>query len=154
MKTMVTKRSPQCIVLAIALLVQLMSGCGGDDGLFRQSISGLVTLDGVPLAGGSILFEPTTEASGTAVGATIRQGMFVISRAEGPAPGTYRVRIYSSSNAQAPPRKGQGDRAPRPMVERLPAHYNAKSDLRAEVFVDHANPFRFALQSGTDDAVR
>ena len=58
----------------ITLLVCLTAGCGATDSLSRQAISGTVTLDGQPLAGGAILFEPTTERAGTAVGATIRQG--------------------------------------------------------------------------------
>ncbi len=49
-------------------------GCDSGDGLNRQAVSGTVTLDGQPLSGGNILFEPATKESGTAVGATIRAG--------------------------------------------------------------------------------
>ena len=108
-------------------------GCGSSDGLNRQAISGTVTLDGQPISRGAILFEPATQESGTAVGATIRQGAFAISRHEGPVPGSYRVRIYASSEIQAPPAKGQTDRTPRPMVERFPSRYNTQTELRVRV---------------------
>jgi hypothetical protein len=130
-----------------ALVLAAMIGCGSSDRLNRQAISGTVTLDGQPISTGAILFEPATQESGTAVGATIRQGSFAVSRVDGAVPGLYHVRIYSSSGKQAPPAKGQTDRTPRPMVERLPAHYNARSELRAEVVAHRANRYRFVLDS-------
>ena len=67
------------------------------------------------------------------MGAVIRKGTFAISAKEGPVPGSYRVRIYASSGIQARPTKGQTDHSSRPMVESLPEHYNAKTELRADV---------------------
>ena len=131
----------------MVLVLAVSFGCGSSDGLNRQAISGKVTLDGDPLTSGAILFEPTSKDSGTAVGATIRQGSFAVSRAEGPVPGSYRVRVYASTRKQAPPAKGQTDRTPRPMVERLPPHYNTRSELRAEVVADRVNRYRFDLDS-------
>jgi hypothetical protein len=126
----------------------LAAGCGSSDGLDRQAISGMVTLDGQPLSDGAILLEPSTQDSGTAVGATIRRGAFAIARDQGPVPGTYRVRIYAGSGVQAPPGKGQTDNTRRPMVERIPAVYNTRSELRAEVTTRGANRFRFDLHAG------
>jgi hypothetical protein len=90
-----------------------------------------------------------TQDSPTAVGAVIRQGTFVISAKDGPVPGSYRVRIYASSGFQAKPSPGLTDRSPRPMVELLPEHYNAKSELLAAVTDARANRFRFDLTSTT-----
>ena len=129
------------------LPVWACSGCGSSDGLNRQAISGTVTCDGRPLANGAILFEPATNESGTAVGSTIRQGSFLVSRSDGPVPGVYRVRIYASSGIQAPPTKGQTDRSPRPMVERLPETFNTHTKLAAEVLARQTNSFRFDLQT-------
>lgn len=142
-----TSRDPMPNRPAILILVATAAGCSASDGLDRQPISGIVTCDGQPLAGGTILFEPTTNESGTAVGSTIRQGKFAIERPEGPVPGLYRVRIYASSGTQAPPTAGQSERTRRPMVERLPAAYNAKSQLSAQVVARSANRFRFHLGS-------
>jgi hypothetical protein len=131
----------------IFLLFSTVAGCNASDGLNRQAISGAVTFDGHPLANGAILFEPATNESGTAVGSTIRKGSFAVSRHEGPVPGLYRVRIYASSETQAPATKGQSDHSPRPMVEKLPAAYNTRSELVAEVLLRRANHFRFDLRS-------
>jgi hypothetical protein len=122
-------------------------GCGSSDGLNRQAISGIVTLDGQPISSGAILFEPASRESGTAVGATIRQGTFTIKKYEGAVPGPYRVRIYSSSGIQAAPAKGQTDRTPRPMVERVPARYNTRTELSASVMGRDVNRYRFDLSS-------
>jgi hypothetical protein len=122
-------------------------GCDSGDGLNRQAISGTVTLDGQPLSSGNILFEPATKESGTAVGATIRQGTFAIPRNQGPVPGSYRVRIYASSTTQAPPASGQSERTPRPMVERIPARYNTKTELNTVIIAGRANHHRFDLNS-------
>jgi hypothetical protein len=124
-----------------------MIGCGSNDGLDRQAISGLVTLDGQRISRGAILFEPATQESGTAVGATILQGTFFISRHEGPVPGSYLVRLYSSSEVQAPPSKRQTDRTPRPMVERFPPCYNTRTELRVRVHDRSVNRYNFNLKS-------
>ena len=131
------------------LLLGLATGCGSGDGLDRQAISGIVTLDGRPLDVGAMLLEPTSfeSGTGTAVGATVRRGEFRVPRAQGPIPGRYRVRIYASSGVQAPPREGQTDKSRRPMVERLPDVYNTRSELRAEVSARGPNRYRFELQA-------
>ena len=129
------------------LLLALTLGCHANDGLDRRAVSGEITLDGEPLATGAILFEPVSPGSGTLVGATIRQSRFSIARVEGPVPGTYRVRIYSSSGVQPPLTKGQTERTPRPMVERIPRVYNTDSALRAEVSPNGSNRYRFELSS-------
>jgi hypothetical protein len=140
-----SSRVPTGMILFLAVTV----GCDSDDGLNRQAISGTVTLDGQPLSGGSILFEPTTNESGTAVGATIRQGVFAISRSQGPVPGPYRVRIYASSATQAPPTVRQTERTPRPMVERLPPRYNSRTELSSVIIAERTNHHRFDLSSSS-----
>jgi hypothetical protein len=130
-------------ILALAAI----SGCSAGDGLNRKPLSGIVTCNGTPIATGAILFEPDTYQSGTAVGATIRDGSFTIPARDGAVPGSYKVRIYMSSGIQAPPAKGQSDRSPRPMVEFLPEQYNAKTKLRCTVSDSRPNRFRFDLSS-------
>ena len=140
-------RSPSVRPGGLLLFLAAFFGCGSTDGLDRQAISGTVTLDGLPITSGAILFEPATERSGTAVGATVRKGEFTIPRHEGAVPGQYRVRVYASSEIQAPTARGQTDRTPRPMVERLPARYNTQTVLGADVVVRRVNYFRFELNS-------
>jgi hypothetical protein len=151
-----TRDRPRCksnggLRLGVGLLLLVSAaGCGSGDGLNRQAISGIVTLDGWPLEGGAILLEPTSFESGksTAVGATIRRGEFTLARDRGPIPGRYRVRIYASAGVQAPPHQGQTDKTRRPMVERVPNVYNTRSELRAEVRARGPNRYRFELQAG------
>lgn len=134
-----------CLTIAVGPLVAL--GCGPTDGLNRKSISGDVTLDGIPIRKGAILLEPVSETVGTAVGATIRQGSFSIPRREGPVPGMYLVRIYASSGQQAPLLDGQSENKPRPMLEQIPAHYNEQTKLQVEVSDKGRNRFPFELRS-------
>jgi hypothetical protein len=137
-----------CLDLTGLILLLIVSGgCGSSDGLDRQAISGIVTLDGQPLDDGAIHLEPETNASSTAVGATIRHGAFAITRDQGPIPGAYRVRIYARSGVQSPPGKGQTEHTRRPMVERLPEIYNSRSELRAAVTARGPNRFPFDLLS-------
>jgi hypothetical protein len=129
------------------LFLMVAGGCGSSDGLDRQAISGIVTLDGEPLSDGAIHLEPETNQSSTAVGAAIRRGAFAIARDQGPIPGSYRVRIYASSGVQPPPAKGQTEHTRRPMVERLPDIYNVRTELRADVTARGSNRFPFELLS-------
>jgi hypothetical protein len=138
-----SRLSPAGLILSLVVT----AGCGSGDGLDRQAISGIITLDGQPLSDGAIHLEPMTNPSGTAVGATIRRGAFAIARDQGPIPGSYRVRIYAGSGVQAPPGKGQTERTRRPMVERLPDTYNVRTELRADVTARGANRFPFELHS-------
>ncbi len=132
---------------AIVLTLSTIAACGSSDGLNRQAISGTVMWEGQALPAGAILFEPVTNESGTTVGSTIRNGTFSITSNQGPVPGDYVVRIYASSGTQAAPTKGQSERSPRPMLERLPATYNSRSELRSQVVARKPNRFRFELRA-------
>ena len=133
--------------VAITICLAVFEGCGPVDGLHRQSVSGIVTLDGQPLAAGAIHFEPEPNQAITAVGATIRDGVFTIAKSQGPIPGSYIVRIYASSGTQPTPAKGQTEHSRRPMVEQIPDKYNANSELRASVTIGGPNHWRFELLS-------
>lgn len=77
-------------------LILSISGCGGDDGLPRTvNASGIVTLDGEPIDGASIVF---AEASGTysAQGLSDANGRFSLNAFEsktGAVPGSYKVTV-------------------------------------------------------------
>jgi hypothetical protein len=132
---------------AVMIVLLATAGCGANDGLDRKAISGEVTLDGRPLADGSILFDPTSASVGTSVGGLIRGGRFAIARSQGPVPGRYVVRIFASSGMQSKPASGVPDRTSRPMVELIPARYNLESTLSAVVTIDGQNTFQFTLQA-------
>lgn len=134
--------------LALGLL---LSGCGGGatDALPRKAVSGAVTLDGQPLAKGSISFDPeNVPTDPVSVGSIIEDGYYSIDSDGGPTPGTYRVSIRAGGSDEAeanleapglPPKKA----APEP----IPAMYNTRTTLKAEVTADGSNTFDFTLTS-------
>jgi hypothetical protein len=119
--------------------------CAPDDGLERQPLSCEVTLNGLPLRDGTILFEPRSPGVGTAVGGTIRGGHFEVDRMRGPVAGEYLVRIYARSDVQAEPQKRPSPNKPRPLVELIPEIYNLRSQLRATVIPRGPNVLHFDL---------
>ena len=77
------------------LATVLISGCGGDNG-GRVPVSGTVTLDGTPLASGSVAF---ADSKGVSAGiGIIKDGVFTVSAvADSPGipPGQYGVAVES-----------------------------------------------------------
>jgi hypothetical protein len=135
--------------LAAAVVAAAVSGCGGGDGLDRQSISGSVTLDGKPLEKGQIQFLPDVNAQGAATAgmAQIEGGSYSLSRADGLVPGSYKVSIYAGSGdaeSAAPETPGA---APKIKKDLIPAKYNSQSKETAEVKAAGGNTFNFDLKS-------
>jgi hypothetical protein len=150
-----------------------LSGCGPTwvDDLPRQAVSGQVTLDGAPLAEGTIAFRPTTDLPTPAM-VTIHGGSYSIPQAQGLVPGSYEVAIVGSESPvpaekfDDPPgpatRKqteatdgmqrakkfggpmGKGGTSP---SSSIPARYNTSTTLTAEVKKGVSNSFNFALTS-------
>lgn len=113
-------------LIALALLI----GCGTENKLGRQGISGTVTLDGVPIANGTIRFEPLAE-NGVASGTTIAQGKYDISAARGLPPGEYVVRISSAGETAAPePLPGDSSKLAEELV---PEKFNTNSELKVTI---------------------
>ena len=129
--------------LGLALL--LLAGCGGDP-MGRKAVSGTVLLNGQPLDQGRIHFTPTDRGP-TESGATIENGRFKIPRDSGLVPGTYKVSVFSydQKGARVPSEEIPGDPGNTQFRERIPAKYNAKTTLTAEVKKDGENVFEFKL---------
>jgi len=133
---------------AFALAIMMLtSGCGEDDGLPRQAVSGAVTFDGKPLATGSIQFQPDGSADQGAVGAgaVIQDGRYAVDQAKGLTPGSYKVVILSHDSTiqieeDAP---GGGVRLP---PELIPPQYNVNSTLTVAVSEGKENVFDFPLE--------
>jgi hypothetical protein len=133
----------------VAALVAV-AGCGGGgaaDDRPRQEVSGTVTLDGRPLASGSIQFQPSSAQEGVVAGALITDGKYSIPRDQGLVPGTYSVSISSVESSSPPPGppgpSGPPSQGPQDLV---PAKYNTQSTLTIKVEPGNARPFDFALQ--------
>ncbi|MDG3003443.1 hypothetical protein [Paludisphaera mucosa] len=78
--------------MAAAGLALALAGCGETGDLLpREPVSGKVTIEGQPLAKGSILFRPA--GGGTEAGGEVAEGAFEVARADGPPPGKYQVSV-------------------------------------------------------------
>ncbi|WP_406696772.1 carboxypeptidase-like regulatory domain-containing protein [Singulisphaera sp. Ch08] len=143
----VLRRSISLAFLGCGLIAM---GCGSRDELPREPLSGTVTLAGKPVTSGSITFMPSDSNSpGTGATAQILDGAYDVPKVSGLIPGTYRVTISQieegSKQAAANAQPGDGD-APL-MKELIPAKYNTKSTLQAEVVKDGKNVFDFSLDA-------
>jgi hypothetical protein len=126
----------------------ILAGCGGaGDELPREAVSGAVKFNGGPLKAGMIQFQPADQSATTAGAAGITEGSYSIAKAEGLVPGKYLVSITSTPAAPAtPPVIMPGDPVA-PPKEPIPAKYNAKTNLTAEVTKGGPNNFDYALES-------
>lgn len=148
------RRGGRSAVLAACLTAAAVAatGCSSEsDGLAREAISGTVTFDGQPLERGSITFLPEGQLP-TQGGAPIMDGKYSIAQNEGLVAGKYHVAITAPlgegekskdtvSNAPGMP--------PKPPKDLIPAQYNTKSTLVADVEAGKANTFDFNLEKGT-----
>ena len=120
---------------ATCLAILLLSGCGRGDRPPLGTVSGTVTLDGKPLTGARLIFEPA--AGGRAsTGLTDDKGRYeliYIRKDKGAKVGAHLVRI-SIADSDA------GN------AELLPDRYNSRSVLKAEVKQGH-NTVDFPLAS-------
>ena len=132
-------------VLGFGLLILL--GCSQSGG--RQSLEGTVTLDGVPVAEGSIVFLPQAGTKSPTCGGTISEGQFSIAPAGGAACGTFRVEITALRNTGRKVTSFyMGQSIEKDESEQyIPARYNSQSELTAPVTEQGPNRFEFALKS-------
>ena len=137
-------RLPQ--LLSLPLLAVVSAGCGDNDG--RLSISGTVKLDGKLLPEGSIEFLPVAGTGGPTAGGTIEEGKYRIAAGRGLFAGRFRVNI--TANRKTGQQRMDRYRGVKYDVQEqyLPARYNRKSQLEAEVTDQGPNVFAFELTSG------
>ena len=98
-------------LVSVFCVVSLLFGCGPGNKLGREAVTGKVTLNGRPLAEGSIMFEPTS-GRGAMGGGRIENGTYRLSVQGGLPPGEYVVRISAAATgrnaAAAPPGETPG----------------------------------------------
>jgi len=120
----------------------LLAGCGRS-GPELAPVSGRVTLDGQPMFGARLVFQP--EASGSpSYGSTDRDGRYELGYKRGQKGaliGWHTVRIESATELTG----SDGKTIVRPKP--LPPRYNTRSELRREVKPDEDNRFDFQLTS-------
>jgi hypothetical protein len=132
-------------IAAAACGLLLLAGCDRDP-MGRQAVSGTVVFNGGPLDQGRIHFTPAGKGP-TESGATIENGRYAIPRGTGLAPGSYRVSIFSydQKGPKVQSEEVPGDPGNTQFKERIPAKYNAKTTLTAEVKKGGRNVFDFTI---------
>ena len=126
------RRSRSSALFCVSLSLLCAAGCGDKN---RGTVTGLVTLDGTPLAVGSIQFIPQPVNTGRATGAAIQDGEYRLEGDAAPLLGTYRVEIRSTRKTgrmvQKPmaPAGEMGEET----VQAIAAEYNDQSTLTFEV---------------------
>jgi len=144
-------RPDRGLALMLGLIILPPMGCSApvEDNLPREAISGTVTLDGQPLPKGTIQFRPASQEATAAVG-MIDDGRFAIPRSEGLVPGKYKVQIASREDSGGPLAGGELPGAPDVSKKKpaalIPARYNTKTELTAEVKSGGPNDFPFDLK--------
>lgn len=131
-----TQYAPGRRSAVVLLTLFATAGCG--DGLKLVHVSGTVTLDGSPLQGARVEFQP--QGSRPSWGVTDSQGHYSLRYTPeklGAVPGEHAVSITTAVST---------DDDSRPSKELLPARYNVKSSLKATVDSDHRT-HDFALES-------
>jgi len=121
-------------------------GCTESSG-GREAVSGTITLDGKPLDQGVISFIPYDPDAPTRASAAIENGSYAIPKAQGLAPGKYKVAI-SSPDGKTP--AATPDALPGPSgnfasKQRIPDKFNEKSTLEVEVKQGTSNKFDFTI---------
>ena len=140
------------VVLGISILFQPGCGSPSDQPALGQ-VTGTITLDGKPLSGTAVVFQP--ESGRPARGTTDAEGKYeltYIRQTKGAKVGVNRVEIAPSEDGEAEESETPDDESsPAPKQAKskkpkIPARYNVKSELKADVKAGK-NTFDFNLES-------
>ncbi len=120
-------------VCAVSIALLLLGGCGRHGN--HAAVDGQVTLDGEPLAQGSILFVPMEGTQGVPTGADIKAGHYRLPITKGPAVGWNRVEITAvrPSGKMAADPMGLPGQQREMYVSAVAARFNTNSMLKIEV---------------------
>ena len=87
-------RTSRCLTLLLLLSLQVaLPGCWNGDENQTAAVSGRVLVDGSPLTGAVITFEPIEGTKGPKASAPVFGGSYRFETSASLRPGTYRVRI-------------------------------------------------------------
>jgi len=142
------RRNDVSWVIVCGMIAALpLAGCGEGDNLSRNAVSGTVKFNGEPLKNGLIEFQPAAPGISTTAAAGITDGSYSLSTSQGLQPAKYEVRITSAPQiVERKPGEMPGDNPMPAAKEIIPAKYNAKTTLTAEVVQGGTNRFEFDLQ--------
>ena len=122
------RRAPAVRCLTPILFCLLIAGCGSGNNL--ATVRGRVTLNGRPLEGALVEFQPTATGGSPSSGTTDAEGRYELMYTfdtPGATPGEHAVSIRTGGTFL----DNEGREADRP--ERVPAKYNTQTELQRTV---------------------
>jgi hypothetical protein len=137
-------RSVTIRIAAVVTLFGLAAGCNSEKLPNLGTVTGTITMDGKPLSGANVAFDPVAGGAPPSVGKADADGKYELyySRGHKGAPiGEHTVRINTYAE-----RDGDDGR-PQIQKETIPARYNVKTELKVSV-KRGANTLDLALKSG------
>lgn len=129
---------PCCRICVLLIVLPLISGCQKNERPIAP-VSGAITLDGKPLAGGSIVSQPLAPKGSVIAGkgsvafcdADGRFKLKTLDGQNGAVVGEHRVRIYGPRAQNATASDSDAGRVSTPEI--VPSKYNHKSELMLTV---------------------
>ena len=139
-------RTKSCLLLILLATYVSQPGCG-ESGPPTYAVAGTVTLNGTPLAEGTLSLVPMQSGSGIPA-IDIVAGEFHCPAEQGPTDGVYRVEInaYEKTGRMVE----DPDLIGHQMEETkriIPRQYNLESTLTLELPADNAETLEYALKS-------
>lgn len=130
----------------LALVFLLAAGCDAGD-VRRAAVTGTVTLDGVPLENGHVVFVPVEGSTGPVAGSAIVDGRYDVPAEKGAVLGRARVEIRGTrrTGRRIPFGPGTTDE----VVEAVPPAYHRDSTLVRDI-VSGVNHLDFDLESAAE----
>jgi hypothetical protein len=142
------------VFFIVGILIVFQSGCGGrGDQPELGEVTGTIKLDGKPLSGITVVFQP--ESGRPASGVTDAEGNYeltYIRQTKGAKVGPNRVEIAPSEDGEseeAEAEEGESESVTSPTRSgkpTIPARYNVRSELKVDVKAG-TNTFDFDLES-------
>lgn len=126
----------------LVCVVGATTGCGSKNPQGRRAVEGTISIDGTPIAQGSIEFTPdSSNAVQTSSGAAITDGKFKISETKGLAEGSYLVAVSARVDTGE---TVDGPMGPEPVFEEaVPARYG--SETQEKTTFSGKGPFVYEL---------
>ena len=130
----------------VVLAFGVAAGCSDSSG-GRKSLSGEVTVKGVPLKEGTITFAPL-DGQGSQANLFIVDGKFKVESKLGLLPGKYQIRISAADKKTSVNEEeagGPGGSANITFFDMIPAEWGAASKQEAVVKGDGENVYKFEI---------
>ena len=131
-------------LVSLIVLVCLMAGCGANESAPKLAIAGSIDLDGIPLPEGTITL--TSEQGISSL--EVKNGRFAVPAKQGLPSGNYHVHIVSFKlTGREIPDSDWPGKTVAETRQIIPAKYNERSEVFADLSESNASSLKFELKS-------